>query len=68
MYKDSLLLQFNGEKVISVYDFKNDRTLSYNKLNKFAAQNDMERTLKAFIQQYMMRMRDNKICIENETN
>ena len=68
MYKDSLLLQFNGEKVISVYDFKNDRTLSYNKLNKFAAQNDMERTLKAFIQQYMMRMRGNKISIENETN
>lgn len=68
IYKDSLLLQFNGEKVISVFDFKNDRMLSENKLDQYEAQANMEQTLKAFIQQYMMRMRSNKISIENETN
>ena len=68
IYKDSLLLQFNGEKVISVYDFKNDRMLSENSIGAFPAQDSMEIKLKAFIQQYMNRMRKNKICIENETN
>ena len=68
IYKDSLLLQFNGEKVISVYDFKNDRMLSENRIGAFPAQDSMEIKLKAFIQQYMNRMRKNKICIENETN
>ena len=68
IYKDSLLLQFNGEKVISVYDFKNDRMLSENRIGAFPAQDSRERKLKAFIQQYMNRMRKNKICIENETN
>ena len=68
IYKDSLLLQFNGEKVISVYDFKNDRMLSENRIGTFPAQDSMEIKLKAFIQQYMNRMRKNKICIENETN
>ena len=68
IYKDSLLLQFNGEKVISVYDFKNDRMLSENRIGAFPAQDSMEIKLKAFIQQYMNRMRKNKICIENEVN
>lgn len=68
IYKDSLLLQFNGEKVISVYDFKNDRMLSENRIGAFPAQDSMEIKLKAFIQQYMNRMRKNKICIENEIN
>ena len=68
IYKDSLLLQFNGEKVISVYDFKNDRMLSENRIGAFPAQDSMEIKLKAFIQQYMNRMRRNKICIENGTN
>lgn len=68
IYKDSLLLQFDGQKVISVFDMKNDRMLANNKIGEFAAQDSMEIKLKAFIQQYMNRMRKNKICIENETN
>ncbi len=68
IYKDSLLLQFDGEKVISVFDMKNDRMLANNKIEKYSAQDSMEMKLKAFIQQYMNRMRQNKICIENETN
>ncbi len=68
IYKDSLLLQFDGEKVISVFDMKNDRMLANNKIGEYSAQDSMEMKLKAFIQQYMNRMRKNKICIENETN
>lgn len=68
IYKDSLLLQFDGEKVISVFDMKNDRMLANNKIGEYSAQDSMEMKLKAFIQQYMNRMRQNKICIENETN
>ena len=68
IYKDSLLLQFDGEKVISVFDMKNDRMLANNKIGEYSAQDSMEIKLKAFIQQYMNRMRKNKICIENEAN
>ena len=68
IYKDSLLLQFDGEKVISVFDMKNDRMLANNKIGEYSAQDSMEMKLKAFIQQYMNRMRQNKISIENETN
>ena len=68
IYKDCLLLQFDGEKVISVFDMKNDRMLANNKIGEYSAQDSMEMKLKAFIQQYMNRMRKNKICIENEVN
>lgn len=68
IYKDSLLLQYDGEKVISVFDMKNDRMLANNKIGEYSAQDSMEIKLKAFIQQYMNRMRKNKICIENEAN
>ena len=68
IYKDSLLLQFDGEKVISVFDMKNDRMLAENKIGEYSAQDSMEMKLKAFIQQYMNRMRQNKICIENEVD
>ena len=68
IYKDSLLLQFDGEKVISVFDMKNDRMLANNKIGEYLAQDSMEMKLKAFIQQYMNRMRQNKICIENEVD
>ena len=68
IYKDSLLLQFDGEKVISVFDMKNDRMLANNKIGEYSAQDSMEMKLKAFIQQYMNRMRQNKICIENEVD
>ena len=68
IYKDSLLLQFDGQKTIAVYDIKNDRMLANNKIGEYSAQDSMEMKLKAFIQQYMNRMRKNKICIENETN
>ena len=68
IYQDSLLLQFDGQKTIAVYDIKNDRMLSENRIGEFAEQDSMEIKLKAVIQQYMNRMRANKICIENETN
>ena len=68
IYQDSLLLQFDGQKTIAVYDIKNDRMLANNKIGEYLAQDSMEMKLKAFIQQYMNRMRANKICIENETN
>ena len=68
IYQDTLLLQFDGQKTIAVYDIKNDRMLSENRIGEFAEQDSMEIKLKAVIQQYMNRMRANKICIENETN
>ena len=68
IYQDSLLLQFDSHKTIAVYDIKNDRMLSENRIGEFAEQDSMEIKLKAVIQQYMNRMRANKICIENETN
>lgn len=55
------LLQFNGERTTGVYNFKRDIMLSHNLNGTIPQQGEMERTLRAIIQQYMARMNENRL-------
>ena len=63
---DSLLVQFDGEKVVGVYDYRTDRLLKDN----IAASIEQERIepmtdyLKAYIQQYISRMIENRLTTQ----
>ena len=58
MFSDSLLLQFDGEQVAAVYDYRHDRCLHTNKAGQLPQEqlDPMTDYLKAFIQQYIHRM------------
>ncbi|MFV0607055.1 MAG: LTA synthase family protein [Niabella sp.] len=60
--QDDYLLVFDGEKTRGLYDFKTDRVMKRNLMNQQKSRvNDMEKRLKAFIQQYRNRLIDNKL-------
>ena len=60
--KDDYLLRFDGKKTTAVYDFKKDAMLSNNLIAKSTKKTDSLTTeLKAFVQQYNIRMLDNKL-------
>lgn len=67
IFSDSLLVQFDGEKVTGVYDFQKDHCLNHN----IAGETDPSRIapmldyLKAYIQQYVHRMIHNELIIDN---
>ena len=63
-FKGDYMLQFDGEKSIAVFTFKTDRLLQNNLLNQLPEQQQMEKELKAIIQQYMLRMNGDKMTIE----
>ena len=55
------MLQFDGEKTKALYRFKQDPMLRNNLAGKVPEQAQMERMLKAIIQQYMTRMTENRL-------
>ena len=67
-FKGNLLLQFDGKQSIALYDFKHDPMLKKNLLHKRypIKQREMEKELKAIIQQYMERMNSNRLTAESE--
>lgn len=56
MFKGDYLLQFDGEKVVSVYEYKTDKMLENNLAGQVEEQEEMLLLLKSVIQQYMERM------------
>ena len=58
--KYGYVLQFDGRKTKAIYSL-NDRLMQRNLLGKVAEQPQMERELKAIIQQYMQRMTHNQL-------
>lgn len=54
--KGKYMIQYDGQKTVSVFDFINDPLLKQNLLGKVSEQASMEKELKAIIQQYMERM------------
>jgi hypothetical protein len=58
--KGDYVLQFNGEKTIGLYALT-DYLMHHNLAGRVAEQQQMERELKAIIQQYMERMIDNRL-------
>ena len=60
--KGDLLLQFDGNETKAVYRFRTDLLLQHNLKGQVGAQqSQMERELKAIIQQYMTRMTQNRL-------
>lgn len=64
-FKDGLMLQFDGTNAVGLYDYHRDPMLETNQLNQRfpLKRQDMERELKAIIQQYMTRMNENRLVV-----
>lgn len=63
--KYGYVMQFNGERVTGIYSL-DDRVMSHNLIGKVPKQAQMERELKAMIQQYMVRMIENKLNVSKQ--
>ena len=63
---DSLLVQFDGEKVVAVYDYQADRLLQNNIAESVSPQRiaPMTEYLKAYIQQYIHRMINDELTVK----
>jgi phosphoglycerol transferase MdoB-like AlkP superfamily enzyme len=62
-----LMLQFNGEKTLAVYDLVEDPLLKNNLVNKpVALFSRQEKLVKAIIQSYNERMSENKLTTDHE--
>ncbi len=65
LYKNEYMIEFDGTRLLSLFNIKTDPFLQNNLLNKLPdVQNEMETLIKAFIQQYKNRMIDNCLTID----
>ncbi|HHB52659.1 MAG TPA: LTA synthase family protein, partial [Saprospiraceae bacterium] len=65
-YEGDYLLQFRDVKTVGLYQYKQDRTLKNNLMNKAIEQKEhMVARLKAYIQQYYNRLINNKMTVSN---
>ena len=65
-YKGKYVLHFNGEKSTALYNLHNDIELKENIIGTNDVQENMERELKAIIQQYMNRMVQDRLTPETD--
>lgn len=64
-FRGNWLLQFDGERSLALYDFRNDKLLLNNRLKTLPdTVSAMETELKAFLQQYKNRMVDDNLTTE----
>ena len=63
-FKHDYLLQFDGEGVMALYNFKEDPLLKSNIKGELPVQQEMLRELKAIIQQYMERMNSDRLVVD----
>lgn len=68
IFSDSLLLQFDGQEVTGLYNFRNDRLLQNNIKERCQEEEPqaMLRYLKATIQQYISRVRENRLTTNED--
>jgi len=66
IFSDSLMLQFDGKEVTGLYNFRTDRLLRHNRKEHMdeAEPQAMLRYLQATIQQYITRMKENRLTVE----
>ncbi|MBR1804627.1 MAG: hypothetical protein IJ775_06990 [Muribaculaceae bacterium] len=63
-YLDSLMIEYSGNKLIGIFDFKNDFSLKNNLLkrkNQFPQVPFMQRQMEAILQQYVTRMKEDRL-------
>ena len=66
-----LLIQFDGQQVLGIYDYSSDPLLQINHRDDWQQREDvseMLRYLKAYVQQYITRMIDNRLTVETDGN
>jgi hypothetical protein len=64
LYQGDYLMQFDGRRALSLYNYKTDRMLQENVVKQFPdVVQGMEKKMRAIIQQYNNRMVDNKLVI-----
>ena len=63
--KNGLVMQFDGERVSGLYTL-NDSVMNHNLVGRMSLQSEMERELKAIIQQYMERMVYDELKVNSE--
>ena len=68
-YQGEHILLYDGESdtPLSMFNLHNDIMMKNNILDNNDVQKDMIRELQAIIQQYMSRMTNNRLTIENDT-
>lgn len=66
LFTDSLMLQFDGQKTRAAYNFVSDVELSHDILSSVprARLDSLERKMKAIIQQYVVRMTENRLTAD----
>ena len=62
--KGDYVIQFDGERTRAIYNFKRDEMLKNNLLGQVKEAEEMERELKAMIQQYMERMIEDRLTVD----
>jgi phosphoglycerol transferase MdoB-like AlkP superfamily enzyme len=63
-FEGTYMYQFDEEKFIAIYDFVNDIQLKNNLINDISVPADVERKVKSRIQQYIERMIDNRLTVD----
>ncbi len=63
--KGDYMLQFDGNKSTALYNIKTDRLLKENLIDTVPNQTEMEHQLKAIIQQYMQRINNDQLVVNN---
>jgi phosphoglycerol transferase MdoB-like AlkP superfamily enzyme len=64
LYQGDYLMQFDGRRALSLYNYKTDRMLQENVVKQYPdIVQGMEKKMRAIIQQYNNRMVDNKLVI-----
>ena len=68
IFSDSLLVQFDGEQVVAVYDYREDPCLQTNIVHTIGPERiaPMVDYLKAYIQQYIHRMVKDELVINGK--
>lgn len=65
LYKDDYLLMFDGKRTVNLYNFKEDKLLKKDiKLEQPETVKEMEKFIKAIIQQYNNRMVENRLVVK----
>ena len=63
-YLDDLMIEYSGNQLIGIYEYKNDFSLKNNLIEKkeqFSQLPFMQQQMEAILQQYIARMEDNKL-------
>ena len=67
-FSDSLLVQYDGQHIVHIYNFRQDRLLQHDELDILSDSEevqDMLRYMQAYIQQYIARMMENRLVIRD---